>query len=80
MKNSVLVILADGNKKITVKERIISLGAVVFKSVFYVEELNSDLISVGKMMDDNHCVVQLTDHFIVIQDCATRTMIGVGKR
>lgn len=75
-----MVILADGNKKITVKERTISLGAVVFKSVFYVEGLKSELIPVGKMMDGNRCVVQLTNHFLVIQDRATRTMIGVGKR
>lgn len=40
----------------------------------------NDLISVGQMMDENRCVVQIADHFLVIQDRATRTVIGVGKR
>lgn len=75
-----MVILADDNKKIAVKEGTVCLGAVVLKSFFYVEELKSDLIFFGQMMDENCCVVQLADIFLVIQDRATRTVIGVGKR
>lgn len=54
----VLIILADGNKRVAVSEGTVRLGShLILKSVFYVKELESDLISVGQMMDENHCVV-----------------------
>jgi len=63
----VLIILADGNKRVAVSEGTVRLGSsLVLKSVFYVKELTSDLISVGQMMDENYCVVQLAAHFLVI--------------
>ncbi|CAB79159.1 LTR retrotransposon like protein [Arabidopsis thaliana] len=77
----VLIILADGNKRVAVSEGTVRLGShLILKSVFYVKELESDLISVGQMMDENHCVVQLADHFLVIQDRTTRMVTGIGKR
>lgn len=77
----VLIILADGNKRVSDSEGTVRLGShLILKSVFYVKELTSDLISVGQMMDENRCVVQLADHFLVIQDRTTRMVTGVGKR
>ncbi|CAA7036695.1 unnamed protein product [Microthlaspi erraticum] len=77
----VLVILADGRERISVTEGTVALGPnLILKSVFYVEELKSDLISVGQLMDENNCVVQLADRFLVIQDRVSRTVIGAGKR
>ncbi|XP_010497085.1 PREDICTED: uncharacterized protein LOC104774115 [Camelina sativa] len=77
----VLVILADGRERISSQEGTVVLGSnLILKSVFYVEEFQSDLISVGQLMDENRCVVQMADQFLVIQDRASRMMIGAGKR
>lgn len=63
----VLVILADGREMISVKEWTIRLGLdLVLKSVFYVEGFQSDLISIGQFMDENHYVLQMIDHFIMV--------------
>ncbi|XP_010473846.1 PREDICTED: uncharacterized protein LOC104753269 [Camelina sativa] len=45
-----------------------------------VKEGSSELISLSQLMDENQCVVQLADHFLVVQDRALRTVTGVGKR
>lgn len=79
----VLIILADGNERIAVQEGTAYLSShLVLKSVFYVEGFQSDLVSVGQLMDENYCVAQLVPHFIVIviQDRTTRMVTGVGKR
>lgn len=79
--NPVLVILADGTQRISTKEGTIYLRShLVMRLVFYVEEMQSDLIVIGQLMDENHCVIQLADNFLVIQDRTTRTVTGVGKR
>ncbi|CAA7032084.1 unnamed protein product [Microthlaspi erraticum] len=77
----VLIILADGRQRVSETEGTVVLGSnLVLKSVFFVEELKSDLIAVGQLMDENNCVVQLADKFLVIQDRVSRTVIGAGKR
>ncbi|CAA7013101.1 unnamed protein product [Microthlaspi erraticum] len=77
----VLIILADGRERISVTEGTAILGShLVLKSVFLVEELTTDLIAVGQLMDENNCVVQLADQFLVVQDRVSRTVIGAGKR
>lgn len=78
---SVLIVLADGRERVSVKEGTVRLGSnLVMKSVFYVEEFQSDLISIGQLMDENHCVLQMVDHFLVVQDRTTRILIGAGSR
>lgn len=63
----VLIILADGRERISVTEGSVVLGSdLLLKSVFYVEGFQSDLISVGQLMDENRCVVQLADQFLAI--------------
>ncbi|XP_010485018.1 PREDICTED: uncharacterized protein LOC104763329 [Camelina sativa] len=77
----VMVILADGREHISVLEGVVALGAgLILRSVYYVEGLCSDLISMGQLMDENRCVVQLADHFLFVQDRTSRTVIGAGKR
>ena len=77
----VLIIMADGREQVAFKEGSISLGShLVMKSVYYVEELKSDLLSLGQLMDENKCVVQLADQFLVVQDRISRMVIGLGKR
>lgn len=77
----VLIILADGREKVSVVEGKVKIGqSLVLKSVFYVEDLPSDLISVGQLMDENRCVVQLADQFLIVQDRTSRMVIGAAKR
>lgn len=38
------------------------------------------LIVVTKLLDENNCIVQITNTLCVIQDRVTRQLIGVGER
>lgn len=77
----VFIILADGRERISVTEGTVVLGShLIMKSVFYVEEMCSDLIAVGQHMDEINCVVQLSDQILVVQDRISRMVIGAAKR
>lgn len=77
----VFVILAVGTQRISVKERTVTLGSnLIMIFVFYTLEMKEDLIAIGQLMDENRCVLQLADNFIVILDRTTRMVNGVGKR
>ncbi|CAA7019035.1 unnamed protein product [Microthlaspi erraticum] len=77
----VLIILADGRERISIVQGTVLLGShLILKSVFFVEGFHTDLISVGQLMDENNCVVQLADQFLVVQDRISRMVIGAGKR
>ena len=77
----VLIILADGREQVSFKEGSIRLGSnLVMKSVYFVEGFKSDLISVGQLMDENSCVVQMADSFLVVQDRVSKMVTGAGKR
>lgn len=47
--------------------------------VFYIENLEFDLIWVVQLMKENDRVMQLSIAFCVIQDHTTRMLIRVGK-
>lgn len=53
---------------------------LVLQSVFFMEELKFDLISVAQLMDENHSIVQLADRYLVVQNRTTRMVIGAGRR
>lgn len=75
------IVLADGRQRVSVKEGSVRLGPNwTLKSVYYVDGFQSNLISLCQLMDENRCVVQLADHFLVVQDRTTRTVIGVSKQ
>ena len=77
----VLIVLADGHETISVKEGKVRIGqGLVLNSVFYVEGMPSDLNYVGQLMDENGCVVQMADRFLIVQDRITRMAIGAAKR
>lgn len=77
----VLFIMADGREHVLVKQGSIRLGNnLVMKSVYYVEELKSDLISLGQLMDEKKCILQMADSFLVVQDRISRMVIGAGRR
>ncbi|XP_019096815.1 PREDICTED: uncharacterized protein LOC109131005 [Camelina sativa] len=61
------IILADGRERVSIKEGSIRLGPnLILRSVYYVKGFQSDLISLAQLMDENRCVVQLADHFLVV--------------
>ena len=75
------IVLADGRERVAVKEGTVRLGSnLILRSVYYVEDFKTDLISLGQLMDENHCVVQLADRFLVVQDRTTRMVTGVSRR
>nr|AWW15216.1 putative polyprotein [Leavenworthia alabamica] len=77
----VLIIMADGREQVARKEGSVSLGPnLIMKSVYFVEELKSDLISLGQLMDENRCVIQMADNFLVVQDRSSRMVTGAGRR
>ena len=77
----VLIVLADGREMLSVQEGKVRIGqGLELNSVSYVEGMPSDFISVGQLMDENRCVVQLADHFLIIQDHITRMVTGAAKR
>lgn len=56
----VLVIMANGCERISIKEGSVRLGSkLMLKSVFYVEEKTSDLISLGQLMDDHNAFLHV---------------------
>lgn len=70
-----------GRERISNIEWTVCLGSnLVLRSVFYVEELTFDLISVEQLMDENNCVVQLADRYLVVQDHTTKMVIGAVRR
>lgn len=75
------VVLADCRERVAVKEGSVRLGPnLILCSIYYVEDFQNDLISLSQLMDENHCVVQLADRFLVVQDCTTRMVTGVSRR
>ncbi|CAO2817801.1 unnamed protein product [Amaranthus hypochondriacus] len=53
---------------------------IVLRNVFYVPDLQCNLISVTQLTDDMSCVLLFTKSFCVIQDLHLKTLIGVGER
>lgn len=52
----ILVVMADGRQRISDKVGTVVLGSnLILQSVFYVDEFQSDLISVSQLMDENRC-------------------------
>jgi len=75
------IVLVDGREKVAVKERSVRIGpCLILRSVYYVENFHTDLISLCQVMDENNCVGQLADRFLVVQDRTTRMVFGVSRR
>lgn len=53
-------------------------GAIIPR-VSYVPNLDCNLLSSAQLTAESDCVVTLTSKFFVIQDLATRTVIGLGE-
>ena len=53
---------------------------IVLRNVFYVLDLQCNLISFTKLTNDMSCVLLFSKTFCVIQDLFLRTLIGVSER
>lgn len=77
----VMIILTDGRERISVKEGTVRLGHnLILHSVFYVEEMHSDLISLGQLMMRITALCSWLSTFFVVQDHTSRMIIRAGKR
>ncbi|CAO2817703.1 unnamed protein product [Amaranthus hypochondriacus] len=73
--------LPDGKQVVsTMKGDVKLCSDIVLRNVFYVPDLQCNLISVTQLTDDMSCVLLFTKTFCVIQDLQLRTLIGVGER
>ena len=50
------------------------------QDILYVPELDYNLLSVAKLCRDLKCTVTFSDKSCVLQDCTSRTPIGVGEQ
>jgi Integrase core domain/GAG-pre-integrase domain len=72
--------LPNGTQTVAEHEGSVRLsGGIVLKRVLYVPSLNCSLISLGKLIKDNDCFVTFTNESCIVQDCTSRTLIGVGE-
>lgn len=67
---SVGIVLAGGRERILVKEGSMRLGPnLIPRSLYYVKEFQTDLMSIGQLMDENKCVG--TFHFRSLESAAS---------
>lgn len=72
--------LPDGRLTTSTKQGVVDLGSdLSLQNVFFVDGLQCHLISVSQLNHDRACVFHITDKLCIIQDCITRTLIGVGE-
>lgn len=70
----------NGENTSAMKEGSLALGGnAYFRHVLFVPILNCTLISVSKTLHDLDCTVTFTNNLCVIQDRASRTLIGAGE-
>ena len=62
------------------QEGTVMLGELELSHVLYIPKLTCNLISVTQLLDDYSCILQITNTLCVIQDRATRKLIGAGER
>ncbi|KAJ3698018.1 hypothetical protein LUZ61_001723 [Rhynchospora tenuis] len=74
-----VVELPNGEHAIAEHEGTVYLPGVVLRRILYVPSLNCNLISIGQLIKHNDCFVTFTNELCVVQDCITRTLIGVGE-
>ncbi|KAL2941173.1 Retrovirus-related Pol polyprotein from transposon RE1 [Bienertia sinuspersici] len=73
--------LPDGSHAMATTEGCVFLADnIILEHVLFVPQLNCNLISVSKMIDDSQCFVQFTDSLCAIQDRLSRSLIGAGER
>lgn len=74
------VSLPNGVQTLATKQGSVNLASgLVLRNVLYVPNIKCSLISIGRLISDNTCLVTFTDCLCVIQDRTSRMPIGLGK-
>jgi len=77
----VSVMLPAGADVLTLKQGTVRVTSrLSLQNVYYVDGFHTNLISLEQLVTDNYLVGQVTDKLMVLQDRATRMLIGAGKR
>ncbi|XP_021742766.1 uncharacterized protein LOC110708850 [Chenopodium quinoa] len=72
--------LPDGAKAMATKEgRVVLADDITLEHVLFVPQLNCNLISVSKLIDDSHYFVRFTNSLCAIQDQSSGSLIGGGE-
>jgi len=75
------VLLPSGDKANIVAKGSMPLNSVYYLyNVLYVPTFKVDLISVSRLTRDLNCLVIFFPYWCILQDLATRRMIGLGKQ
>ncbi|CAL9224293.1 unnamed protein product, partial [Arabidopsis halleri] len=70
-----------GSNALSSKQGTVRLNSrLTLNNVFLVDGFDTNLISLGQLVTDNHLVGQMTDRLLILQDRITRTLIGVSER
>nr|GMC49515.1 Retrovirus-related Pol polyprotein from transposon TNT 1-94 [Ipomoea batatas]GME11532.1 Retrovirus-related Pol polyprotein from transposon TNT 1-94 [Ipomoea batatas] len=73
--------LPDGRSTVATKKGLVNLyERLKMHNVLYVPELNCNLISMSRLIDDSNYIVQFTKDLCVIHDRTSRMLIEAGKR
>nr|GMD86911.1 Retrovirus-related Pol polyprotein from transposon TNT 1-94 [Ipomoea batatas] len=71
--------LPDGRSTVATKKGLVNLDErLKMHNVLYVHELNCNLISMSRLIDDSNCIVQFTKDLCVIHDCTSKMLIEAG--
>lgn len=75
------VTLPAGSNSCASKQGTIQLSSHLrLQNVFYVVGFHTNLISFGQLVTDSFLIGQVTNKLVILQDRATRMLIGAGKR
>ena len=75
------VTLPAGSNACATKQGTIQLTPrLSLQNVFYVEGFHTNLISFGQLVTDSFLIGHVTDRLVILQDRATRMLIGAGER
>ncbi|XP_021716606.1 uncharacterized protein LOC110684457 [Chenopodium quinoa] len=73
--------LPDGAKAMATKEgRVVLADGITLEHILFVPQLNCNLISVSKLIDDSNCFVRFTNSLCAIHDQSSGSLIGGGER
>ena len=73
--------LPNGLIALASKQGSVALGKnLALRKLLYVPNLNCNLMSVAKLVKELNCTVTFCNDFCILQDCTSRTPIGLGQQ
>lgn len=74
------VSIPDGVQTAAISQGSVNLGnGLILQNVLYVPNLKCNLISVGQLILDSHCLVTFTEQLCIVQDHMSKTVIGLSE-